>query len=74
MRINIYVDARFKAPKDSQYIILATFEAQSIEHLSNISRKPIEHIPNIYRTFMEWLATLALLWVTLGLVWGHFGV
>ena len=73
MRINIYVDARFLAPTASKDMILATFGAQSIEHLSKIGRTSIEHLSKIYRTFMEWLATLALLWVTLGLVWGHFG-
>ena len=46
----------------------------SIANLSQIYRKSVEHLSKVYRTFMEWWATLALLWVTLGLICGHFRV
>ena len=68
MRINIYVDARFKAPKDSQYIILATFEAQSIEHLI------IEHLSKTYRTYTEHLSNIYGMVGNFGAPLGDFGV
>ena len=70
MRINIYVDVRFLAPTVSKDMILATFGAQSIEHLSNIYRKSVESLSNIYGMVGHFGAILGHFGVSLGSLWG----
>ena len=53
---------------------LSKIYRKSIENLSKIYRKSIEHLSKIYRKSIENLWNGGLLLVTLGLLWGQFGV